>query len=186
MIVLVGASASGKTELANVLYNMYGYQKCVTTTTRSHRAHESDGIDYHFLTQQAFKEKIKENAFIEVTTYQNHYYGLQKKDVKPKGIIILDPNGANALVKEMKALVFVCFVWCDEDIRSYRMANRGDHPKDIQKRIKEDREIFKKEHLLKIDLMINNNSKSIEEQATFLHHAYQNYIKHKDVSPTNP
>ena len=56
MIVLVGASASGKTELAKQLYQTYGYKKCITTTTREPRKNEVDGIDYHFLSQETFDE----------------------------------------------------------------------------------------------------------------------------------
>ena len=32
MIVIIGASASGKTEIAKLLQNNYKYQKCITTT----------------------------------------------------------------------------------------------------------------------------------------------------------
>ena len=31
MIVIIGASASGKTEISKILQNKYGYNKCVTT-----------------------------------------------------------------------------------------------------------------------------------------------------------
>ena len=46
MIILVGPSASGKTEIAKILIKEYGYQKFVTTTTRNIRINEKDNVDY--------------------------------------------------------------------------------------------------------------------------------------------
>ena len=57
MIILVGASASGKTEIAKILYKK-GYKKCVTTTTRQIRPSEVNGIDYHFITKEDFNKLL--------------------------------------------------------------------------------------------------------------------------------
>ena len=81
MIVLVGASASGKTKLSKILFKEYGYKKCITTTTRVMRDNEQQGVDYHFLTKEAFETKISEGAFYEVTSYQNHYYEIGRAHV---------------------------------------------------------------------------------------------------------
>ena len=50
MLVIVGASASGKTEIANILVSQFSYTKSVTTTTRQKRVHEIDDIHYHFVS----------------------------------------------------------------------------------------------------------------------------------------
>ena len=44
MIVLSGASASGKTEAAKMLTSKYGIVKAITTTTRPMRVNEVDGF----------------------------------------------------------------------------------------------------------------------------------------------
>ena len=54
MIVLIGASASGKTEVAKTLIYKNGFSKIVTYTTRKIRPTEKDGIDYHFVSKQQF------------------------------------------------------------------------------------------------------------------------------------
>ena len=54
MIILVGPSASGKTEIAKILIKEYGYQKFVTTTTRNIRINEKDNADYHFINKEQF------------------------------------------------------------------------------------------------------------------------------------
>ena len=47
MLVFIGASASGKTEIVKILIRDYGFNKIITHTTRKKRKNEIDGIDYH-------------------------------------------------------------------------------------------------------------------------------------------
>ena len=54
MLIFVGASASGKTELAYYLKKNYHYHKCSTTTTRPKRHHETQDVDYHFVEDHTF------------------------------------------------------------------------------------------------------------------------------------
>lgn len=177
MIVCVGASASGKTELAKILYKTYGYKKCVTTTTREKRLNEVDHVDYHFLTKSEFMNKVDQDAFFEVTTYNKHLYGIQKKDVLYRGMIIVDPSGANQLIDQLKNQVFVVFVKASEEVRRKRMIARGDDPVAIEKRIEQDRDIFIKENLIKVDLEVVNESMKIEDLAEIVNHAYMKYLK---------
>lgn len=177
MIVCVGASASGKTELAKMLYKAYGYKKCVTTTTREKRFGEENGVDYHFLSKSEFLNLIDQDAFFEVTTYNKHLYGIQKKDVFSRGMIIVDPSGANKLIDQLKNEVFVVFVKASETVRRKRMIERGDDPQIIEKRIEQDRDIFVKENLIKIDLEVLNESMRIEDLAKIVDQAYTKHLK---------
>lgn len=172
MIVLVGASASGKTELAKILYQKYGYKKCITTTTRPMRQHEVDGVDYHFLSERVFKDLIAQNAFYEVTEYANRYYGIQKQDVIENGVVIVDPNGANALVDQADD-VYIVFVEAQADLRKARMIARGDDIDQIEKRLKGDLEVFQLKRFHRIDLHILNEQISLDELAEWVHTHYQ-------------
>ena len=175
MIVLVGASASGKTELSKFLFHHFDYKKCVTTTTRPPRINEVDGIDYHFLTKKRFQELILQDAFFEVTQYQNHYYGIQKKDVFTKGVVIVDPSGANTLIDKLDDRVFVIYVHATKHMRKRRMKKRKDDDELIQKRLSNDENVFKKEHLKRIDLWIENEENDLLVLATEIHQAYQSF-----------
>jgi guanylate kinase len=177
MIVCVGASASGKTQLAKTLYQKYGYQKCVTTTTRERRDGEIDGIDYHFVSKQTFLKLKEENAFFEASQYHNHLYGIQKKDVHKNGIVIVEPDGANTLIKQLKNDIFVVYVKASEALRVERMTKRNDDPIIIEQRIKNDQIIFNESKLNRIDLTITNESKTLEELASFVNKSYQRYLK---------
>lgn len=171
MIILIGASASGKTQIAKQLYKM-NYQKCITTTTREKRINEVDGVDYHFLTKEAFNDLLLSNAFIEVTKYQDNLYGLQRKDIIEQGLVIVDPAGANNLIRSLGLGVFVVFIKSSKKRRKARMLNRGDQLESIISRLKSDDKVFKKKHLIKVDLTINNKDQPLEQLAQIIHEHY--------------
>ena len=176
MIVCVGASASGKTKLAKTLYQKYGYQKCVTTTTRTKREGEIDGVDYHFISKENFRELENQNAFFESSSYHNHLYGIQKKDVHKNGIVIVEPSGANTLINQLGESVFIVYVKASEKLRRQRMVLRKDDPVIIDQRIQNDRKIFNQASLKRIDLKIVNETRTLEEIASDVNKHYQAYL----------
>ena len=93
MIILVGPSASGKTEIAKILIKEYGYQKFVTTTTRNIRINEKDNVDYHFINKDQFINKIKNDEFIEYVSYNDNFYGTEKKEIDKNKVLIVEPQG---------------------------------------------------------------------------------------------
>lgn len=177
MIVIIGASASGKTEIAKVLYNKFNYHKLVTTTTRQPREHEQDGVDYHFFTKELFEMKMKDNFFIENTKYQDNYYGIAKKDVKPGAVVIVDPNGANALIDQMKKNVFIVFIESDRTTRKERMLIRGDDLSSVVKRLSSDDLVFNTKNIKHIDLHLVNKDQTLEELASIINENYQIFMK---------
>lgn len=173
MIVLVGASASGKTELSKILFQQYGYKKCITTTTRDKREKEIADVDYHFLSKETFLDKIKDGQFIEVTEYQNEFYGINKEDINRNGIVIVDPNGANALLRQLPNDVFVVYIKTSAELRRQRMIDRKDEEEKINKRIESDGNIFHEDGLNRIDLVLSNDYEDLEHLAEKIHMAYQ-------------
>lgn len=173
MILIVGASASGKTEIANLLVKELNYYKCITTTTRPLREGEADGVSYHFLSKDEFNKLLLEHAFVEVITYQNNFYGTQKKDLKDDSVIILEPNGANAIIEYLKNKAFVVLIESSKKLRKDRMVARGDNLKDIKNRLKQDDKLFNKKNLIKIDLHIKNKNEPLNELAQLIHSKYK-------------
>ena len=87
MLVIVGPSASGKTEVVKNLIEHMSMKKLVTCTTRTMRVGETNDVDYHFLTKEDFEERIKNREFVEWQIYNEKYYG-KNKDFLPLGIQI--------------------------------------------------------------------------------------------------
>ncbi|MBQ2494305.1 MAG: guanylate kinase, partial [Bacilli bacterium] len=69
MILLIGASASGKTEIAKALFRLHGIKKAVTHTSRPIRPSETPDVDYHFVTEEKFLRLKEEGEFVETTDY---------------------------------------------------------------------------------------------------------------------
>lgn len=177
MIVLIGASASGKTELAKILCNYYGYKKCITTTTRLIRDNERQDIDYHFISKEDFEDKNSKGEFIGVTHYNDNLYGINKNDLLLNGVLIVEPNGANSLIETLNNELFVVFIETSENLRRLRMINRGDNKELVEKRLIADSYLFQVQKIKRIDLLIKNENKSLESLASLIHQSYQNYLK---------
>ena len=66
MVILVGASASGKTEVARYLQAVYGMRKATTTTSRPPRKGERDGIDYFFVSKEDFERLFEAGQLVGI------------------------------------------------------------------------------------------------------------------------
>lgn len=83
LIVFSAPSGSGKTTLVHHLLQQnipFGFS--ISATSRPPRGHEKNGVDYYFLSPEAFQAKIKEDAFVEFEeVYENTYYGTLKSEI---------------------------------------------------------------------------------------------------------
>ena len=81
VVILCAPSGSGKTTLAKHLLSIkkLNLKFSVSATTRKKRVNEEDGIDYHFISIESFKNKIDNDSFIEYEkVYDNIFYGTLK------------------------------------------------------------------------------------------------------------
>ena len=103
VVVLVGPTGSGKTEIAQKLLEKGGcFRKLVSYTTNDRQAQgPHDG--YHYVPEKRFLEMCENGEMFEYTTYANHYYGSRKSDVEQilsqgKHVLtVMDICGAMAL-----------------------------------------------------------------------------------------
>ncbi len=75
LLVVSGPSGSGKTTLCRRLADAGEAHYSISCTTRAPREGEVDGQDYHFLTQDEFRERIEEGEFLEHAEVHGNYYG---------------------------------------------------------------------------------------------------------------
>ena len=177
MIVLAGASASGKTEVAKVLAAKYGITKIVTTTTRDKRTGEVDGVDYFFVTKKKFERMIIEDKFVEYTLYNGQMYGSTKDQIANDKCVVIDPAGLRSYIALNNKDIVTFYLEADEETRHKRMILRGDDAEKIKSRIENDRIAFRPENIAKVDYIIDaSNNKSVEEVAKEI---YNLYISHK-------
>ena len=175
MIVLSGASASGKTEAAKMLMAKYGIQKAITTTARPMRVHEVDGRDYFFVSKEKFDQLIKEDKFVEYTNYNGNYYGSTKDQIANDRVVVIDLEGLKSYSRLNDKRIVTFYLSTCEEIRYKRMLERGDKEEDAKRRIENDRRVFDHNQIPNVDYKIDSENRSIEEVADLV---YQLYTKH--------
>ncbi|TVP94643.1 MAG: hypothetical protein EA374_06335 [Acholeplasmatales bacterium] len=177
MLVLIGPSASGKTEIARLLIERHGFKKMVTYTTRPPRLHEVNGRDYHFLSKKEFLVKEKLDFFLETSFYSGHYYGTAFKDAAHDKVLIVDIRGARALYETLKDAIMIFFIKTPESIRHARMVARGDAKNDIATRLAFDRDYFNIEALPHVDRIIDNSDADLLELTEAICREYQSVMR---------
>ena len=138
MIVITGASATGKTETARVLSTLFNIKKVVTHTTRPMRKGETDGVDYHFVSKEEFLRLKNEDYFVETTTYNNNYYGTSKKEISDDKVLIVETSGAKVFLSLNDPHIIVFRLLASKDMRYSRMLERGDSLESIKQRLEKD------------------------------------------------
>ena len=82
-ILITAPSGAGKTTLVKkLLLDFPQLVFSISAATREPREHESNGVDYHFMTETMFKNRIENNEFIEwEEVYQGSFYGTPKSEI---------------------------------------------------------------------------------------------------------
>lgn len=166
MITIMGKTSCGKDTVVNELISNYGFRKCVTYTTRPMRDGEKQDITYHFITEDDFKQKIRENFFAEYKSYDTEfgiwYYGVALEDVEnadDKTVIILTPDGYRDVIKKVKNKPKSIYIYANNSTIKERLINRGDDPKEAQRRLEHDNIDFKDVET-EVDKIVYNNKGS--------------------------
>lgn len=124
-----------------------GDEPVVPYTTRPPREHETEGIEYHFISEDEFFEKEKNTFFAETTSFrvasgETWHYGSAAKDMDDRKVIIVNPHGLRQL-KKMESLNPVAFyITADEETIRMRLKQRGDDEKEAERRIDADNADF--------------------------------------------
>ena len=83
LFVISAPSGAGKTSLVKALVNvMPNIQVCVSHTTRSKRPGEQEGVHYHFIQHNTFKEMLGQGLFLEHAEVFGNYYGTSQQWVE--------------------------------------------------------------------------------------------------------
>ena len=85
-IIFAAPSGSGKTTIVKHILSKYpNIEFSISVTTREPRYNEKNGVDYHFLSIDSFKQMIDLGYFLEYQeVYKDQFYGTLKSDVIEK------------------------------------------------------------------------------------------------------
>lgn len=85
IIVITAPSGAGKTSITRYLLKKYPTRLAfsISAATRPPRGTEKDGVDYYFMNEAAFTEKIQKEEFVEwEMVYEGKYYGTLKLELQ--------------------------------------------------------------------------------------------------------
>lgn len=177
-LILMGKSTSGKDTIKNILIKKYGFHSIVTYTTRPMRPGEIDGVTYHYITADEFKQKIEDGFFAEHKTYlakidedayEKWYYGTALEDLQnadENTVVILTPEGVRDILKynlNMK----VIWIYANQKTIDRRMderVKRGQaNPSENERRQIKDHKDFKVADCLADKIVYNNYDYDLDE-----------------------
>ncbi|MEN2283768.1 guanylate kinase [Algoriphagus sp. SE2] len=134
-IIFSAPSGSGKTSLVrHLIQKIPNLGFSISACTRDKRGrHEVHGKDYYFLSQEEFKKRIDEDAFIEwEEVYEGNFYGTLKEEIQRiwdsgRAVIFdVDVKGGLALKKYFGDQALAIFVKVPSlEVLASRLSDRG-------------------------------------------------------------
>ena len=85
LVVLSGPSGSGKgTVLKQSMRSNPNIEVSVSVTTRAPREGEIDGVNYYFLTPEAFQNLLAEDGLLEWAEFCGNFYGTPREKIEQR------------------------------------------------------------------------------------------------------
>ena len=100
LFVISGSSGVGKSSvLKEVMARRSDLQFSVSATSRPPRPGEENGVQYYFVSPDAFRQMIEQGAFVEYDYHMENYYGTLKSEILNKTkqcnlVLDVEPMGA--------------------------------------------------------------------------------------------
>ncbi len=146
LIIFSAPSGSGKTTLVHYLlqHPELNLAFSVSAASRDKRHNEIDGKDYYFISPETFKQKIKNNEFVEwEEVYKNNFYGTLKSEVarllnEGKNVIFdIDVKGGLNIKKQYPNNSLAIFVQPPSvsELKKRLQSRQTETPEKIQMRI---------------------------------------------------
>jgi guanylate kinase len=143
LIVLSGSSGVGKdTVLMRMRELGFPFHFIVTMNSRPMRPGEIDGVDYHFVSTQAFEQLIEQGELLEWARVYGHYRGIPKSEIR-QGLasgrdVVLRVNVDGAMtIKQIIPAAILIFIapGSIEELRHRLTLRRTDAPDEIERRL---------------------------------------------------
>lgn len=132
LVAILGKAGAGKDTIAKELVKRNpDWNAIVSCTTRPKRENEIDGVDYHFLTEEMFAQKVLNGDMLEATSFNNWFYGTMNSSLKEGvNIGVVNPTGYDCFMESHIPGIQVVgfYVDCSAKQRVLRQLNRENDP----------------------------------------------------------
>ena len=153
--IISGPSGVGKsTVLRELLRDRDDLYFSISATTRAPREGEIDGVHYHFINVDRFREMIQEDEFLEYAEYVGNFYGTPKRYVdeamaQGKDVILdIEVQGALQVIGKRPDTVRIFIAPPSWDALEQRLLSQNAQHKDwtcsedMMKRTKEGKALY--------------------------------------------
>lgn len=151
LFTISAPSGAGKTSLVKALREKEQNSVAVSVShsTRPIRPGETDGVDYHFVTPDKFRQMVDDDQFLEHAHVFDNLYGTARESVEKlltsgKHVILeIDWQGARQVKQKMPETVSIYILPPSREVLEQRLIDRAtDDRKTIERRMMEaDREM---------------------------------------------
>jgi len=163
LFIISAPSGAGKTSLIRcAIEGLDNVSVSISHTTRLPRPSESDGINYHFISQLEFDAMAKRSEFLEYAEVHGNCYGTSRDSVekilfKGRDIVLeIDWQGANQVRGIFDNCCSIFILPPSKDELQRRLIKRGqDNENIIKKRLSAAQEEMK--HYKEADFIIVND-----------------------------
>jgi len=134
IIIITAPSGAGKTSITRFLLNKYPQLAfSVSAATRQPRSNERNGVDYLFMSEEEFTEKIQNGEFVEwEMVYEGKYYGTLKSELQriwkngQVPVLDIDVKGAIHVQQQFPGTTLSIFIEPPSvDVLKKRLESRG-------------------------------------------------------------
>jgi guanylate kinase len=143
ILIISGPSGVGKDTVIDAWREVNPrVQRVVAATSRSPRAGELDGVDYHFLTESQFRQLAEAEGFLEFEEVHGNLYGTPYSSLhtlRAAGqipILKIDTKGALRVMKAHPTVVGIMLMPPSEEELLRRITERGtEDPASVARRM---------------------------------------------------
>lgn len=154
LFIVSSPSGGGKgTLIRHVLKSVPGISNSVSWTTRPRRPAEIDGVDYHFVGADEFREMRERGGFLECAVVHGNSYGTARSVVEQELreghdiILEIDVQGAASVREAAREAVSVFILPPSFDALRERLRRRGtDDPATVALRLRNSRDEVRRYH----------------------------------------
>ncbi len=138
LYIISAPSGAGKTSLLKALMDRVdNFSTAISTTTRSIRSGEVDGVDYHFVSIEKFLSMIQGSEFLEHAEVFGNFYGTSESSVKQalqNGqdlVLEIDWQGAQQVRKQIPEAIGIFILPPSRDALVARLRGRAQDDEQI-------------------------------------------------------
>ena len=143
LFIVSAPSGTGKTTLVERLVQDVPHLRMSRSyTSRTARAGEQDGVDYHFVTRDSFELMMKNGEFLEFADVFGNYYGTCARDTDrllDEGddvVLVIDVQGARQVRNQCLECVGIFVLPPSSQILEQRLRKRSkDSEEQIRRRL---------------------------------------------------